>query len=270
MPEGDTILRTARALDRALTGKTVTGFETPRIGRHITRPAPGTTITAVEARGKHLLVHFDDGHALHTHMGMPGSWHLYRAGERWKLPAHLMRARIETDDGVVAVCFRAPTVEIVRSAPDDNRIHHDQLDALGPDLCQPDADFDAAVSRLRRLPPGTEIADALLDQRVASGIGNVYKSEALFARGVDPFTPVSALADDSARELFRTASVMLQANVDRGPRRTRPEGGVAVYGRSGRPCVRCGTRVLGRRQGPHARMTYWCPQCQPSGTAATE
>jgi endonuclease-8 len=255
MPEGDTIFRTATVLRTAIAGKPLLGFETPRL-----RAAPfpsETVIRNVEARGKHLLVGFGDGRVLHTHMRMSGSWHVYRPGERWHRAEHRVRVRIDVLDAV-AVCFDAPVVELLRER---DLPRHPRLSALGPDLCSPDADLSEAVERLGRLSPGTEVAVALLDQRVASGIGNVYKSEVLFARMVDPFAPLGRLGTATKNALVETASRMLRSNLD-GGRRTTVPGGLAVYGKAGRPCPRCGTRIRSARQGEGARTTYWCPSCQ--------
>jgi endonuclease-8 len=111
--------------------------------------------------------------------------------------------------------------------------------------------------------PSSEVGVVLLDQRVACGVGNVYKSEVLHACGTNPFVPVGTIDPAGRRRLVETASRLLRANLGTGPRRT-VTGGLAVYGRAGRPCRRCGSRVLGRRQGEQARMTYWCPACQPA------
>jgi endonuclease-8 len=165
--------------------------------------------------------------------------------------------------GWEAVCFAAPVVETFRQPP-DGRAH--PLDHLGPDLCRDDVDLDAAVHRLStHTEPETEVKVALLDQRVASGIGNVYASEVLFACGVDPFRPVADLDADTRRRLMTTASRQLRANLGDGPRTTVPRSGpgaLAVYGRRGQPCRRCGTPIRMARQGEQARSTYWCPTCQ--------
>lgn len=254
MPEGDTILRTARVLHRALAGRVVERFEAPRLeGPH---PGPGTLVTGVEAVGKHLFVDFDTGLSLHTHMRMNGSWHLYRPGAPWRKPAGAARVVIEVE-GAVAVCFSAPVVEMVDGAART-------LSHLGPDLCQPDTDLDEALRRLVRfIPPETAIAEVLLDQRVAASVGNVYKSEVLFACGVDPFTPVGQLSLPMRRRLFESAARLLRANLEGWQRSTVQGGGLAVYGRSGRPCRRCGTAIRCQRHGAQARTTYWCPTCQP-------
>jgi endonuclease-8 len=263
MPEGDTIARAARRLDDALAGRTLTRFEAPRLVG--ASPRPGTTVESVDARGKHLLVHFGDGRVLHTHMQMTGSWQLYGPGDRWRKPRHLARVVLEVDDGTVAVCFSAPVVEILSGdlRPLTRRGGAAAgLGTLGPDLCRADADLDDAVRRMRAVDPATEVAVALLDQRIAAGVGNVYKSEVCFACGVDPTTPLGGLDDDTRRKLVETASRLLRANLG-GPRRTTVPGGLAMYGRAGRPCRSCGDRIRRTRQGPSPRSTYWCPTCQP-------
>ena len=264
MPEGDTIHRAARTLHRALAGRTLTRFEAPRL---VHRPfLPGTVVLGAESRGKHCLIHFDDGRSLHTHMRMTGSWHLYRPGERWRKKAAAARVWLEVApdgerDGWVAVCFAAPVVDLVEG-DDAGREGTDPTAHLGPDLCRPDADLDEAVARLGRLSPADrEIGDALLDQRIANGVGNVYKCEVCFLCGLDPFTPVGDVDPALRRRLIETSATLLRANLDRSARVT-VEGGVAVYGRRDQPCRRCGTPIAWRPQGPQARGTYWCPTCQ--------
>jgi endonuclease VIII len=262
VPEGDTIHRAARRLADALDGKVALRIETPRARGPVAAPETGTSITAVEARGKHLLVRFDGGRILRTHMGMSGSWHLYRTGERWQRPPHLVRALIEVD-GWQAVCFSAPEVEWLRQAPGEVSVGNARLARLGPDLARADADLERAADLMGTVPdPAAEIGVVMLDQRVACGVGNVYKSEVLHACGTNPFTPVGGLDAVLRRRLVGTASRLLRANLGAGPRRTIP-GGLAVYGRAGRPCRRCGTIIRSRRQGEHARTTFWCPTCQP-------
>jgi endonuclease-8 len=267
VPEGDTIHRSAAALDRALAGRVLVRFEGKRLPPH--RPfRPGTVVTGVEARGKHCLVHFDDGRTLHTHMRMSGSWHLYRPGERWQRSPGSARAVVEVapteeKEGWVAVCFAAPVVELLEDSTE-------ATGHLGPDLCRDDPDLDEAVCRMGELSPSDRsIGDALLDQRVASGIGNVYKCEACFAAGVDPATPVRLVDEGLRRHLLDVAGRQLRANLGKVDRDTTTWGGLAVYGRSGRPCRRCGTPIVAANQGRDARITYWCPSCQPSSTADT-
>lgn len=260
MPEGDTLHRVADRLRPALAGKRLARFDAPRLRGD--RPPAGATIESVTARGKHLLVDFAGGLSLRTHLRMTGSWHLYRTGERWRRPPYLARAVIETDDGWCAVCFSAPVVETFRRQAGEPAA----LAGLGPDLCEPGADLDAVLARLAALAdPGDEIGVLLLDQRIAAGIGNIWKSESCFACGLDPFTPAGRIPEDTRRRLYATAHRLLRANLATGapgPGRTGGGRGLAVYRRAGRECVRCGTPVRARRQGPQARTTYWCPRCQ--------
>jgi endonuclease-8 len=261
--EGDTIFRTATVLRAALAGKPLVRFEAPRL--RFGPFGPGILVRSVEARGKHLLIAFGDGRVLHTHMQMSGSWHVGRPGATWRWAAHRMRALIEVPDAV-AVCFDAPVAELLRER---DVPRHPRLAALGPDLCSPAVDLDEVLARLDRLPRETEIGVALLDQWVASGIGNVYKSETLFARRLDPFARVADLDAEARRGLYATASELLRRNLDGKPRTTAP-GGVAVYGKRGRPCPRCGSPIRSRRQGESARTTYWCPACQRVPMPAAE
>ncbi|HYI60385.1 MAG TPA: DNA-formamidopyrimidine glycosylase family protein [Acidimicrobiales bacterium] len=270
MPEGDTIWRAASRLRPVLAGTTLERFEAPRLVGD--RPRPGTVIDDVEAVGKHLLVHFAGGLSLDTHMRMTGSWHLYRRGERWRKPAHLLRCRLVVPRWE-AVCFAAPVVRTYRR---DGRAGplggaEDPVAHLGPDLCRPDADLDEVVARMERHPePGTTIAEVLLDQTVAAGIGNVYKSEVLHACGLDPFTPLAAVPAALRRRLAEVASRLLRRNLATARRTTvaGPPGSVAVYGRARRPCPRCGTPIRVARHGAQARSTYWCPRCQRPPRAA--
>jgi endonuclease-8 len=210
----------------------------------------------VEARGKHLLIGFERGLTLQTHLGMSGSWHLYAAGERWRRPPHLARVVLEVEHWV-AVCFQAPSVRTFAAGAGPAPV-----DRLGPDLCRPDADLDDALARMASyLEPGLTIAEVLLDQRVAAGIGNVYKSEVLFACGLDPFTPLHLVDEPTRRRLLETASRQLRANLGRSNRQTVP-GGLAVYGRVRHPCRTCGTPIRVRRHGEQHRSTFWCPRCQ--------
>ncbi|MEY2453208.1 MAG: endonuclease [Acidimicrobiaceae bacterium] len=247
MPEGDTIHRTANRLRPVLVGRPLVKFDAPRAAGK--RPTPGTTIDAVEAVGKHLLIRFAGGVTLRTHMRMTGSWHLYRTGERWKKPAHLARAIVEVE-GWTAVCFAAPVVQLETNPGADASVAH-----LGPDLTSAtltDADIERAVDRMT----DGEIGVVLLDQRVASGIGNIWKNETLFLCGVDPFRAAAELDRDTKRALIATASKLLRASVRDAPRPGN------VYGRARRPCRRCGTPIRTQRQGDQARTAYWCPTCQ--------
>ncbi len=255
MPEGDTLFQTATRLRPALLGAELRRVEL-RGTRGMDRLRVGDRVTSVESRGKYLEIEVARGFVLRTHLRMTGSWHLYRPGERWRRARHLARAVLETDESV-AVCFAAPVVEV-------GRVGDRRLDHLGPDLCRPDVDLDEVVERVELLAdPNAEIADVLLDQRIAAGIGNVYKSEALFARRVDPFRPVIEVAAVDRRRLYETAARQLRANLESPQRETVP-GGLAVYRRTRRPCLACGRPIAARDQGPQGRRTYWCPRCQDS------
>jgi endonuclease-8 len=260
MPEGDTILRAARALDRRLAGKTIESFESPVRGLARAR-LPGRRVDRVEARGKNVLIRFDDGSTLLSHMRMTGSWHLYRPGEPWRKPARLARAVLTTDD-TVAVCFNAPVVELI-GAREIGR--HERLARLGPDVLAPAFDADDAVRRLGSLPDRS-IGEALLDQSAIAGIGNIWKSETLFLCGADPFAPVARFAAEELRRIVAKARALMSASVvgaSAGALSPPGRGRRRVYRRSGEPCRRCGTTIRMRRQGVAGRSTYWCPKCQP-------
>jgi endonuclease-8 len=275
VPEGDTIFRAARTLHRALAGKAVVRFESvlPHLTRvHDDTPLTGRIVEEVRAAGKHLLMQFSGDLLLRTHMRMNGSWHIYRQGEPWQRPRRAMRIVVGTAD-FDAVGFDIPVAEMVRGA--DLR-RHEELRKLGPDLLGEVFDADEAVRRIRARGSG-EVADVLLNQRVLAGIGNVYKSEVLFACGVSPFAPVASLSDEQVNCLVATARRFLQANVTdhlapmttytgfrRTTRRADPKERLWVYGRAGDPCRTCGAPIRIRAQGRDARLTYWCPTCQPS------
>lgn len=265
MPEGDTIAQSAATLAGVLVGRTVTAFRSPVPGVEARAQAlgvVGSQVTAVEARGKHLLVRFSGGAVLRTHLQMIGAWHLYRVGSRWRKPARLARVTVEAGD-MVAVCFSAPVVELLVAAA---AAHAPALQRLGPDLLAADFDAGAALARLRAAADAA-IADALLDQTLVAGVGNVYKSEVLFLERVDPFVRVASLNDTTLCRILQTARRELRRNVGAAERRTTPRtrpDALWVYGRAGRPCLRCGTPIRRALQGPHARVTYWCGACQQS------
>ena len=267
MPEGDTIFRTAEVLRATLLDRRITEARAqPQPGLRrvpdLTRLV-GATVTGVQARGKHLLIGFDNGLTLRSHLRMNGSWHRYRPGERWRLPQRRASAMLETAEAV-AVAFDTPVVELLTDA--DLR-RSPALTALGPDLLGAEFDLDEALRRLRERDD-EQLGNALLDQRAVAGIGNVYKSEVSFLERLDPWAPVAPFDDDELAGALRTARRLLQANTRGGARVTTGSGirgqGLWVYGRAGRPCRRCGTRIEQRRQGELARQTFWCPRCQPA------
>jgi endonuclease VIII len=261
MPEGDTIHRAAATLRHALVGEALTRVELPRIAPP--HPRVGAHVTRVEARGKHLLIRTSDGLVVHTHMRMTGSWHLYRPGERWRKAPGAARVVLGTTR-TVAVCFAAPVVEVL-----DGRgvRRHPSLRRLGPDLLDPEHDLDEVLRRLHALATAERtVGELLLDQRIACGIGNVYRCDVLFLHGIAPDTPVGELDDDTRRSLYRTAARLLRANVDATSRTTvdaAPAGSLWVHGRAGAPCRRCGTSIATAQLGEQARYVYWCPTCQP-------
>jgi endonuclease VIII len=274
MPEGDTIFRAARTLNRALSGKRVIRFESmfPALTRiHEDMPITGRTIESVRAMGKHILMRFSGNLTLRTHMRMNGSWHIYRPGETWRKGRLDMRIVIATAD-FEAVGFNIPIAEFIH---DRNLTRHDELRRLGPDLLSEEFDEAEVIARIRARP-GIEIGDVLLTQPVMAGIGNVYKSEVLFACGVNPFVLAGTLSEEAVRQLVQTARKFLRMNVSgelaamttytgfrRTTRRADPRERLWVYGRARLPCRRCGTTISVRAQGRDARLTYWCPTCQP-------
>jgi endonuclease-8 len=272
MPEGDAIFRAARTLHRALAGREVVRFESafPKLTRvDDDTPVRGRRVESVSAAGKHVLMRFSGELALRTHMRMNGSWHIYRPGERWRRARRDMRILIETAD-YVAVGFNIPVAEFLDAHAEARQ---SDLREMGPDLLGAAFDMDAALRRIREHDP-EEIADVLLDQRVVAGIGNIYKSEVLFICRVNPFARAAEVSDAAVRKVLETAKTLLGANVRAlggittylGYRRTRDTDASQrryVYGRGGKPCRRCGTAIRVRAQGPHARLTYWCPACQP-------
>jgi endonuclease VIII len=261
MPEGDTIHRTAATLRRALVGRDLTRVDLPRHPPPL--PSIGARVERIEARGKHLLVSTSDGLVVHTHQRMSGSWHLYRPGDRWGRSPRAARVVLGVP-GVLAVCFSAPVVEVL-----DRRAlgRHPVLRRLGPDLCEPDPDLDEVQRRLRGQDPARPIGEVLLDQRVASGIGNVYRGDVLFLHGLHPWTPLRDVDDGTRWSLFAVAGDLLRRNLETTSRTTvaaAPAGALWVYGRAGHPCRRCGTTIERGRLGEQARVVDWCPTCQPA------
>ncbi len=274
MPEGDTIYRAARTLNRALAGQVVTRFETvlPKLTRvDEDTPLAGRTVDAVESRGKWLVMRFSGDLVLLTHMLMNGSWHIYRPGEPWQRRRDDMRIVVETKT-ILAVCFG---VQVAEFHTPESLSRHGAFSRLGPDLLGADFDEEQAIANIRSRPE-MQIADALLNQSALAGIGNVYKSEVCFACDISPFRDVAHVTDEELRCAIRTARKFLAANVANGTtaamvtytgfRRTtrRADRGerLWVYRRAGQPCRKCGTPIETRKQGPGARVTFWCPRCQ--------
>jgi endonuclease VIII len=274
VPEGDTLHRTAAVLRAVLEGAPVTAARGRPGGASLERVV-GARVLAVEARGKHLLIDFDSGLTLHTHLRMRGAWHRYRPGERWRRSPARAVAVIEVA-GALAVCFDAPTVELI----DTRALElHPSLAALGPDLLAAEPDMTEAVRRLSAPERAAlTVAEGVLDQSAMAGLGNVYRSEVLWLDRVSPFTPLGEVSADTLRRVVETGVRLLRANRDtpervttmdalggppgsRGPRRGLRK--LNVYGRAGRPCPRCGTIIRARVVGGLPRRVFWCPTCQP-------
>jgi len=257
--EVDTIYRSAAALRTALIGKELFRFEAPHlIG---IRPTVGRVVEEVRSHGKNVEIIWDDGVVLHTHLRMFGSWELYRAGERWKKSKDRASVVIVVSDWIV-VCFNAAIVETYR---DFDPRRHPILGRRGPDLCRYDADLEECVDRMMNYQErDTPIADVLLDQRVMCGVGNVFRCELLWACEIHPWAHVGSLKRGECREMVMLASEMILANLDYTPRGTAAEfsGSLAVYGRQGKHCHRCGDVIKVTHHGEAHRVLYWCPNCQ--------
>ncbi len=266
MPEGDTIYRTAASLRPAIEGRVIRQarlrdrqFEPERLA--------GATIASVEARGKHLLMHLATGGAIHSHLGMTGSWHIYREGEAWRKPAHYAALELQfTSDDLLAICFSPKLLDLLNA---DQLRRHPHLVRLGPDLLAVEFDVPKAVARFRR-HNAKPLGEAVMNQTIVCGIGNVYKSDLLFLLGYDPFADVARYSDGELAAMLDKARRLMRRNLTGAPRQTRfrGDGGrLWVYGRSGAACYKCGAIIQLRRQGEAGRTTCWCPECQPSRTS---
>lgn len=251
MAEGDTVLRLSRRLGDALSGEEVE-VRSPNPRGRVTgiEQLDGMRLVEVGARGKNLLLGFG-GLVLHSHLGMSGSWHLYRRGARWSKPERAAWAVLAGAEWS-AVQFGGPTLRVLRPA----ELKRDPvLSRLGADILAPQFDIEATARALRS-EPGRVVGDALLDQRLVAGIGNIFKSESCFAARIDPRRPVGELTDAELKEVLAAARLSMQEAVSDGQ---RPH---AVYRRAGRPCPRCQATIASFGQGDANRRTYWCPNCQ--------
>lgn len=251
MAEGDTIRRAARRIEVAIGGEEVkTSAPNPRGRAAGLERLEGAALERADAHGKHLLLRFGDL-VLHSHLGMSGSWHIYRRGEPWRKPAGAAWAVLRGDEAE-AVQFGGPTLRILRA----EALRRDPvLGRLGPDVLAEDFDAAAVASSLRSAPDRT-LGDALLDQTLVAGIGNIFKSEACFAARLDPWRPVADLSEEELRRVLRAAHDLMREAVERG----RPAR--SVYRRAGQPCLVCGAPIASRGQGDANRTTYWCQRCQ--------
>ncbi|MBE7158073.1 MAG: Fpg/Nei family DNA glycosylase [Rhodospirillales bacterium] len=288
MPEGDTIFRSARALQKALGGKTVTAFETQiaTLASVVdSKGLAGRTVEKVEARGKWCLLYFSGDLVLVTHMLMSGSWHIYRTGERWRVPASSVRCQVAVSD-FVALAVNVPVMEF---HTERTLARYSQVPKLGIDILSESYSTEAGVHAVKEYAtrhPEAEVGVTLLNQRVMAGLGNVYKSEVAFAAGVNPFRQLRTLTGRELEVMAEVSGRYMQANVASGSSATGGDAIVTyagnrrtthnmnagerlwVYGRQGQECRRCGALVMMRKQGEQARSTYWCPVCQPWVAAA--
>jgi len=252
MAEGDTILRAARRIEAALAGEEVEASAPNPRGRAAgVERLDGRRLERVDTHGKHLLLVFGEL-VLHSHLGMSGGWHTHPRGACWPRPRSAAWAFLggEREE---AVQFGGPTLRVLPAA----RVRTDpQLARLGPDVLAPDFDPAAAAAAVRAADPGRAVGDALLDQTLLAGIGNIYKSEACFAAGVDPWRSVGDLSPDQLEAVIEAARAEMLDAVRRGQRHR-----FAIYRRRGH-CPRCGGPVSSRGQGDANRTTYWCPRCQ--------
>jgi endonuclease-8 len=249
VPEGDSLRRAAERL-RVLEGEVV-AVEAPHPRAAVLGIAPridGRRLDRVEAVGKNLLLTFDGGLVLRSHLRMKGRWHVREAGSAVTgLPWLVLRGPRHQ-----AVLWHGPVLELGRGRPPA------AISRLGPDIMEDPPAVDAMVARLRSTDSSREIGEALLDQRLVAGIGNMWRSEALFAARISPWRRLGGLRDDELVATLRAAAGMMRER-----RRARQ-----VYRRSGLPCPRCRTPIQSRRQGDAARTAYWCPSCQ-AGTGGT-
>lgn len=260
LPEGDTVHKLAAALAPDLLGHPLLKVELRRLAG---APLMGSRCRRVDAQGKHLLLHFDNALTLRSHLGLHGAWHRYRRGEAWRKPRRQAGILLETAEHCL-VCFNPREVELVATG---RLAESSSLARLGPDLLGDHVDFPALVARARRqCDVATQIIDLLLDQSLAAGIGNVYKSELLFLHRLHPQAALGTVDDGRLLALYRLAAELLRQNLRPGRRRTRfvDDGGpkLWVYKRRNRPCLNCGTPIQRELWGKPARSCYWCPSCQ--------
>jgi endonuclease-8 len=258
MPEGDTIHNAARRIRAVLLDQTPDQILAPH-PRHQADAWPerlaGRAVRAVDAHGKHLFVRFDGDLTLHSHLRMTGAWGVHREGARWKRARR--RAWLVMRAGAWEVVqFDGPVLELMR----ESRTRFDRrLAALGQDVIGASFDEQAFLRRLRAEDPQRSVGDALLDQRIVAGIGNVWKSESCFAAEVNPWRPLGHLRDEQALAVVRFARQRMRESADGDGFSSRPR---AVYRRGAMPCQRCATPIRQHGQGDDNRVTYWCPACQ--------
>jgi endonuclease VIII len=253
MAEGDTISRAAKRLDGVLKGHEIeVRAPNPRGQAAGVESLAGGRVERVESRGKHLLVHFDDGRVLHSHLGMSGSWHVYEEGAEWKKPQSSAWVVLSANGTEVAQ-FGGPTLRVL----DGDRLRADPtLSRLGPDILAEDFTVMSGVESLRKGERTIGLGEALLDQRLIAGVGNIFKSEGCFAAAISPWHWLGEIEDDELAHVVRSTRELMREAVESG---RQPH---QIYRRAGQPCPRCGTELRARGQGDDNRVTYWCPGCQ--------
>jgi formamidopyrimidine-DNA glycosylase len=261
--EGHSVLHWARAL-KPLVGKTLLAVQAPQRWSERVTALSGRHLTEIGTHGKHLLLHTSAELTVHCHAMIYGSWQFGRPGMKLRKPEKNVRLRLGTSD-FEAVFFNGPVVELLTA---QELREHEKLNALGPDLLHADFDREEAWRRLQR-DGGRPLGDALLDQQLVAGVGNIFKSEGLFAASLDPRVPMILVDRDSLERLWHVLIPMMSDSAKRsGPvvtlNSSLRRGGERywVYQRTRRPCYRCGTAVAMIRQGQQRRTTYYCPSCQ--------
>jgi endonuclease VIII len=248
MPEGDALHRAARRL-QVLAGQRVE-VETPHpraASKRLAERLDGRRLESVEAVGKHLLLRFEGGLVLRSHLRMNGRWRVERRGvERRGKPWLVLRGAEHE-----AVLWNGPVLELTR---DGGRVAQ-----LGPDILATPPDYETMLARLRATPQTRAVGDAVLDQRLIAGIGNMWKAEALWSARVSPWRSLRDVSDDELRDVLATSARLMRGRLD-GARPLHH-----VYRRAGRGCHRCGGVIRSYAQGENARIAYWCPGCQKGG-----
>jgi endonuclease-8 len=214
----------------------------------------GRTVTAIETHGKNLFIVFDNGWLLHSHLRMTGLWDVRPVGGRWRRAPSRAWLVLRAGEHEV-VQYDGPLLELMTSA---RRRFDQRLAALGPDVLAAEFDAPSFLRRWRSTDQQRPIGDALLDQRILAGIGNIWKAESCWEAQVDPWRPVGSLGHEQAVALVEGIRPRMLISGTQGQRAARAR----IYGHAGRPCPRCGTLIVSRGQGDANRTTYWCPGCQ--------
>jgi endonuclease-8 len=244
MPEGDALHRAARRL-QVLVGETVQ-VEAPHpraAATGVAEQLDGRRLEGVEAVGKNLVLRFEGGLVLRSHLRMSGRW--------------TVRPRVAPTRGRPWLVLRGATREAVLWGGSVLELNARAIRRLGPDILAVPPDFERMVSGFRRVDPGTAVGEALLDQRLVAGIGNVWKAESLWRAGISPWRPLGTLTDAELHRILGEAARLMRRSVETGGEAR------AIYRAAGRPCPRCRTLVRSLGQGDDNRTTYWCPHCQP-------